>query len=355
MVKSLPSSRSRRASHSLSVLLLLGLAWLPACEAVAADAPAAEGGSFQEILDRETRHSLKVVSEYLAAHPEASDSEAAAEWLFATAIQQGLEVDVLPTAAATVKQPGVASGLQRLARQALALGLARTGKVDEAVEQFSMVLIGAQRQQLGPILPFAHSLAARLRVAGNVAAARKVYEKLQDSFPLNDQLEGIISSRLARMDLIGKAAPAIEATDVDGKKVSLGAPELSGKVVLIDFWATNCRPCLEEMPRLKKLYQELHPAGFEIVGISLDEDADRVKLFRERQKLPWQQVLAGGGSDLGEESPVEKSPIVKKYGVKTIPALIVIDRDGKVAQVDVHGNDLRETVSKLLAQKPQGK
>lgn len=313
--------------------------------------PAVAANGFQGLLELETRRSLKAVSEYLAKHPDADDADAAAEWLFTTASQQGLESEVLPTAEAWARKSGVDASLQGAARQVLALGLARSGKVDAAVEQFSMQLLGARRQQPGRILPFAHALATRSRIQGDLAAARQVYEKLQDSFPLNGQVSQVVAARLARMELIGKPAPKIDADDVDGKRVSLTDPEHTGKVVLVDFWATNCLPCLEELPSLQRLYKELHPQGFEIVGVSLDERADLVTEFRERRKIPWRQVLSPPPQEPAGDGGAASSELMKRYGVTLIPALIVIDREGQVAQVDVHGNDLREVVLKLLGQK----
>jgi thiol-disulfide isomerase/thioredoxin len=109
-------------------------------------------------------------------------------------------------------------------------------------------------------------------------------------------------------------------------------------VVLVDFWATNCAPCLAEFPNLKQLYKDLHEKGLEIVGVSFDDGPDTVQAFVARAKLPWRMVM--------NESA--EGQIATRYNTRTIPALFLIDRKGSVAQVDVRGNDLRTVIEKLL-------
>ena len=104
-----------------------------------------------------------------------------------------------------------------------------------------------------------------------------------------------------------------------------------------DFWATNCAPCLEEMPKLKQLYEEFHGRGFDILGISLDEDERLVESFREQAKLPWRQVMHDAEGAIG-----------KPYGVPTIPALFLLNRKGEVVHFDLKGDDLRTVVSRLI-------
>ena len=110
-------------------------------------------------------------------------------------------------------------------------------------------------------------------------------------------------------------------------------------MVLVDFWATNCPPCLAEFPNLKQLYREYHDQGFDIVGISLDETAEIVDAFRTRNQLPWRMAM----------NAAPEGPVGPRFKVVTIPSLYLVDRKGNVAQLDVKGNDLRKTVARLLA------
>jgi thiol-disulfide isomerase/thioredoxin len=117
--------------------------------------------------------------------------------------------------------------------------------------------------------------------------------------------------------------------------------DAKGKVFLIDFWATNCPPCLAEFPKLKQLYADKHEEGFEVLGISLDDSEDTVEAFQAQAKLPWRMVC--------DTDQVRQAR--EKYRVRTIPSLFLVGRDGRIAQVDLKGNDLRQAVERCLAEK----
>jgi peroxiredoxin len=143
---------------------------------------------------------------------------------------------------------------------------------------------------------------------------------------------------------VGETAPDFVATTMDGKELRLS--ELRGKVVLLDFWATWCGPCIARLPALQRLQQQ-HADGndFVVVGISLDTGTEEVKQFIGQRKLSWPQIAAG---------PADKNPVAKAYNVEGVPATFLIDREGKVAAKDLHGWRLRWKVNKLLRQPPPG-
>ncbi|MCH7813072.1 MAG: TlpA family protein disulfide reductase [Planctomycetes bacterium] len=151
--------------------------------------------------------------------------------------------------------------------------------------------------------------------------------------------------KLAQIDIekfliisIGEQAPEFAATTLDGRPFKLS--ELRGKVVLLDFWATWCAPCIGEMPNLLRAVEEYGGSGdFVIVGVSLDSSESAVKQFQQRRKIPWTQIVLG---------PAEQNPAAKKYNVSGIPATFLIDRDGKVVAKDLHGPALRRELGKLL-------
>jgi thiol-disulfide isomerase/thioredoxin len=120
---------------------------------------------------------------------------------------------------------------------------------------------------------------------------------------------------------VGKPFKA-ELHRLNGKTLTL-PDDLKGKVVVVDFWSTRCGPCIESMPHMKAIYKKHKPRGLEIVGISLDErsDALRLRKFVSSENLTWAQTWSGMGWD---------DPTARKYGIGAIPSLWVIGRDGKV-------------------------
>lgn len=123
---------------------------------------------------------------------------------------------------------------------------------------------------------------------------------------------------------------------VKGKNVNLA--DLKGKVVLIDFWATWCGPCVAEVPNVVATYNKLHEKGFEIVGISLDSDKGALTDFIKEHKMPWPQFFDGKGWD---------NEIAKGFGIRSVPAMWLVDQEGKLVSTNARAN-LEAEVQKLL-------
>lgn len=138
----------------------------------------------------------------------------------------------------------------------------------------------------------------------------------------------------------GTKFPDFNEKDLDGKPLSVA--NYKGKIVLIDFWATWCGPCRGELPNVLKVYEANHPKGFEIIGISLDQDQEKLKSFIKDQKMPWQQYFDGKGWG---------SKLAAKYGVNSIPATYLLDGEGVIIGKDLRGPALEEAVTKALAKK----
>ena len=131
----------------------------------------------------------------------------------------------------------------------------------------------------------------------------------------------------------------IKFTSTDGIKVDLS--KMKGKVVLIDFWATWCGPCVVELPNVKKAYAKLHPKGFEIVGISLDSNKDKLLNFIKEKEMPWPQYFDGLSW---------KNKISTRYGIRSIPAMWLVDKEGNLVDKNAR-RGLEGKVEKLLADK----
>ena len=136
---------------------------------------------------------------------------------------------------------------------------------------------------------------------------------------------------------LGKALD-MKFTATDGTEVDLA--KMKGKVVLIDFWATWCGPCVAEIPNVKKTYEKLHSKGFEIIGISLDSNEDKLTQFIKKKEMPWPQYFDGKGW---------KNKISTKHGIRSIPAMWLVDKEGNLVDKKAR-SDLEEKVEKLLAE-----
>ena len=110
-------------------------------------------------------------------------------------------------------------------------------------------------------------------------------------------------------------------------------------MVLIDFWASWCAPCRSAIPRLIKIYEQYKDKGFEIVAVSLDQDAKAWKEAIGKMNMPWPQL-----SDL----KAWKSEGVKSYAVATIPYTILIDSQGKIIARDLHGDELEKAIAESV-------
>lgn len=136
----------------------------------------------------------------------------------------------------------------------------------------------------------------------------------------------------------GQVAPEISLPTPEGELMNLS--QLRGKVVLVDFWASWCKPCRAENPNVVRMYNKYKDKGFEIYGVSLDRTKDAWLKAIEKDGLTWHHV-----SDL----KFWNSEAAQTYGVRGIPYTVLLDKEGKIVAESLRGQALEDKVASMLA------
>lgn len=170
-----------------------------------------------------------------------------------------------------------------------------------------------------------------------------LYEKIRDrlvgEYPADPSVQ-YINHRVSTTLLPGKMAPEIAMKDPDGKERKLS--DLRGKVVMIDFWASWCRPCRAENPNVVRLYKKYKDKGFEIYSVSMDKSKNQWLQAIKADGLEW----ANHVSDLNGWT----SSGGATYGITSIPATVLIDKEGKVIARNLRGAELADKLREIFGE-----
>ena len=168
---------------------------------------------------------------------------------------------------------------------------------------------------------------------------KKIRDALVGQYADNDFVRHI-DSRLRSALIAGMEAPDIALPNPQGDTLRLSA--LRGKVVLIDFWASWCGPCRRENPHVVRLYERFHDKGFEIFSVSLDQSRDKWLDAIQKDGLRWPchvSDLRGWNSAAG-----------RLYGISSIPATVLVDREGNILARNLRGAELERKLTEIFAQ-----
>ena len=170
-----------------------------------------------------------------------------------------------------------------------------------------------------------------------------LYKKIRDALTptyADHEFVKFLDSKLRSLLIAGMEAPDIVMEGTDGKELRLS--DLRGKVVLIDFWASWCGPCRRENPHVVSLYHRFHDKGFEIFSVSLDNNRDAWLKAIKDDGLVWPYHV----SDLrGWQSAAGRL-----YGINSVPATVLVDRQGNILARNLRGQDLDNKLNEIFAQ-----
>ena len=145
-----------------------------------------------------------------------------------------------------------------------------------------------------------------------------------------------LEGTMRRLTLLGQTVK-IAGTAMDGKPIDFA--EMRGKVVLVDFWATWCGPCLAEVPNINRNFDLYHERGFEVISISMDEDRGALEKHLEEHPLPWITL---------HDPLSDEDHVARYYGITSLPTLILIDQKGEAASINARGPALGKMLAELL-------
>jgi peroxiredoxin len=174
------------------------------------------------------------------------------------------------------------------------------------------------------------NLAASLPLTNQLA----IYQELSHD-PTPPPVRSKAQQALLNCERLGKPLD-LTFTALDGQAIRMG--DFTNKVVILDFWATTCPPCVRKLPELKELYAKYKSQGLEVIGVSLDTEKDKLTRFIHENKLPWPQYFDAAGSD---------SPMAKSFGIAGIPVVWLVDRHGLLRNLDARF-DTEDNVRVLL-------
>lgn len=178
-------------------------------------------------------------------------------------------------------------------------------------------------------------LAVTQEFSGKVAESKKWYTKLVKNHASSEAgTRG--AGALRRMNLAGKELELSGSSLAGG---NINSQQYRGKVLLVIFWSSWCKPCTEDLPQIQELYSKYHSKGFDVLGVNLDATPDLAEAYIKQHKIPWAHIHEQGG--------LESAP-ARDFGVISLPTMFLVDDSGKVINRSATVSDLKKALPNLL-------
>lgn len=172
---------------------------------------------------------------------------------------------------------------------------------------------------------------------------KEIYAQLPVESQKNDRVVQVMNDiRIKESIQPGKPAPDFTLKTPEGENLSL--TDLRGKIVLVDFWASWCKPCRASFPHMKELYKKYNSKGFEVLGITNDTNHNAWKKAIKDDGIPWLNVA----DEFPTEGPVRTAKVITSYGMDYLPSTVLIDKEGIIIAKLLHGDELDKKLEELF-------